>query len=301
MKLKSALLGIGLVAVSGLAFHFWQKLKDERQQAAILSLKEPERQPPTAASPVPTPAHTSTIAEPPSQASTEPQLSGSPERDARIAALTMIREVAEQQVLSPEGRAQSRAGMRQHLSSVYPDVDEALGLTTEEADKLLDLITDQRMRSSSVMITEPESAQDREARQRKTRETEDAELQALLGRKYVGWKDYQEILPAWVLRNDLRAVLDAAGVPVTEAQDQSLIYALSAEQRIINQTRSSTTQDNSNGLFVQYSPENRQRLLNAVAPHMSPQQLDGYRGLLERKAAQERATLANRRLYGIDQ
>jgi hypothetical protein len=142
------------------------------------------------------------------------------------------------------------------------------------------------------MITEPESAQDREARRRKTRETEDAELQALLGSKYVAWKDYQEILPAWVQRNDLRAVLDAAGVPVTEAQDDALINALSAEQRIINQTRTFTTQGNSNGFLAQYTPENRQRLVDAVAPYMSPQQLDGYKRLLERKAAQEQANLS---------
>jgi hypothetical protein len=304
MKLSSALLGIGLVAVSGLAFHFWQKLEEERQQVAILASKEPERQPPTAASPVPTPAHTSTIAEPPLQASTEPQLSGSPERDARIAAFTRVREAAEQQVLSPEGRAQSKSHLRERLKFQYPDVDQALGLTTEEADKLLDLIADQRMRSSSVMVMSPKNAQEREAAQRRARETaerEDAELQALLGSKHVGWKDYQEILPAWVQRRELRAVVNAAGFPLTNTQDDALINALSAEQRIINQTRTSTTQGNSNGLLAQYTPENRQRLVDAVAPYMSPQQLDGYKGLLERKAAQEQATLSVRLSSGIDQ
>jgi hypothetical protein len=291
MKASSALLGIGLVAVSGLAFHFWHKLEDERQQVAILAQKVSERESPApiAASPIQTPERTSNDAEPPLQASKEPQLS---ERADRAALLAKTIEAAKNRLASPEGMALRKANLRQRQGSVYPDVGEALGLTTEEADKLLDLITNQRMRSSSTLVSDSESPQDREARERKERETEDAELQTLLGSKYAKWQDYRENLPAWVQRSDLRAVLDAAGVPLAKSQDKAVIDALSAEQRIINHTHASTSQGNSNGVLPQYTPENRQRFLDAVAPYLSPQQLDGYKGLLERKATQEQITLA---------
>jgi hypothetical protein len=86
-------------------------------------------------------------------------------------------------------------------------------------------------------------------------------------------------------------VLVAADFPLTQTQDSALINALSAEQRSINQNRTST-QGNSNGLWAaRYTPENRQRLLDAAAPHLSPQQMDGYEGLLERKATMEQAAL----------
>ena len=57
MKASSALLGIGLVATSGLAFHFWQKLEEERQQTAISASEAQERRTPPAVLPTPTPEH----------------------------------------------------------------------------------------------------------------------------------------------------------------------------------------------------------------------------------------------------
>jgi hypothetical protein len=284
MKVSPALLGIGLVAVSGLAFHFWQRLGEERQQIASLALMVPERQTPTAVSPIPTPEQTSIVAEPPVQASTESQLSANPDRSALLPKRI---DIAKMQMESPEGMVLRRSRMRLSQETVFPDVDQALALTKEGADKLLDLLTNQRMRSGSQSNNEPESPQDRAARQQKERETENAELQALLGSKYSKWQDYRENLSAWRQRSDLRIVLDAAGVPLTKTQDAALINVISAEQRTIKQTGASTTQGSSNRSFAEFTPENRQRLLDAAAPYLSPQQLDGYKGLLERKAAQE--------------
>lgn len=286
MKLSSALLGIGLVAVSGLAFHFWQRMEQERQQTAILAFKVRELQPTTAVSPIPT-LGTSIVAETPLQGSSEAQPSASPDRSALLAKSI---DDAMKRLASPEGMARARSRMRLLQESVFPDVDQALGLKKEEADKLLDLITDQRMRSSSQFIDRSESPQDRAARNQKERETENAELQALLGGKYSKWQDYRENLSAWRQRSDLRTVLDAAGVPLTKTQDAALIKAISAEQLSIKQTGAYPTQGPSNRLSAEYTPENRQRLLVAAAPYLSPQQLDGYKGLLERRAAQEESS-----------
>ena len=287
MKVSSVLLGIALIAISGAAFHFWQELEEERQQNAVLASKSQERQFPTVASPIPTPAQTFTVAGQPLQASTASQLSGNPDRSALIAKTL---DAAKMRLASPEGMAFQRSRLRQSQESVYPDVDQALGLTTAEADELLDLLTEQRVRGMQTEAPGDESTQDREARNRKARETEDAEVQALLRSKYPRWQDYRENLHAWKQRSDLRKVLDAAGFPLTQTQNSALINVLTAEQRIINQTRTYTL-GQSNGLWGQYTPGNRQRLLDSVTPHLSPQQLDGYKGLLERNAASEQAAL----------
>jgi hypothetical protein len=274
MKVSSALLGIALTAVSGVAFHLWRDLEAGRQQVAVLSSKSQERQPPT-------PEQTSIVAGQPLQPSTESQPSERSDSSALIAEHREALEAVLKQLASPEGKAASKSRMRLNQASAHPDVDQALGLTTEEADKLLDLLTMQRARSMETVVVQPESAQDSEARLRKQGETEEAELQTLLGSKYPKWQDYRENRYAWEQRSDLRTVLDAAGFPLTQTQEGALISALSAEQRSINQGNPKD--------FSQYTPENRQRLLDAAAPHLSPQQLDGYKGLLERNASREQA------------
>jgi uncharacterized coiled-coil protein SlyX len=186
MKVGSALMGIALVGVSAVALHLWRELEEGRQQIAILASKLQERQPPTAASPIPTPAQTSITAVQPSQATTEPQLLGSPDKSALIPkgfdAASVLKRKA-----SPEGMALRRSQMRNSQEHLYPDVDQALGLTTSETDRLLDLLTTQVVRGMETVVSASESASDPEARNWKRRETENAELQALLGSKYPKW------------------------------------------------------------------------------------------------------------------
>jgi hypothetical protein len=200
--------------------------------------------------------------------------------------IAVTRRAASKYLESPEGKAAIRSRMLQNQASGNPDVDQALGLTTAEADKLFELLAMQRVRSMETVVVQPESARDREERLRKQRETEDAELQALLGRKYPTWQDYRENRYAWEQRSDLRMVLDGAGIPLTSTQEVAIINALSAEQRNINRNLYSAPEGNLRD-FSQYTPDNRQRLLDAVAPYLSPQQLDGYKGLLERHASRE--------------
>lgn len=271
MKASSAFVGIALVALSGVTFYLWRELEAGRQQIADLTSEAQERQSPTAASPVPIPAQTSTVADQP------PQLVVSPNESAsKGLAASILR-----QMQSPEGQARLRASMRGLVESSFPDLDQVLGLTTAENDKLIDLLTMQQLRGSSTLAPEHESAQEREARQQRGQETNGAELQALLGSKYPKWQDYQETVTIRLQGRDLRVVLESAGIALTQTQERTLIDALVAELRSINQT----AQRNSLGVPVQLRPESRERLLYAATPYLSMQQLDQYKALLERQAA----------------
>jgi hypothetical protein len=143
----------------------------------------------------------------------------------------------------------------------------------------------------------PASVAERSAALEEQQKANDAELQAMLGSKYSQWKDYNDSRTAWAERRDLRAVLDAGGIPMTDAQSKSLIGALAAEQRdITQQIRAAASQGLPTAdVRARYSPERRQQLLAAAAPHLTPQQLEGYRGLLERAAQKELPMLSTLR------
>jgi hypothetical protein len=45
-------------------------------------------------------------------------------------------------------------------------------------------------------------------------------------------------------------------------------------------------------ILVRHSPQRRQQMLDVAAAHLSPQQLEGYRGMLKRAEAQEERALS---------
>src|SRR5690606_15792096 len=155
---------------------------------------------------------------------------------------------AQAQRSSPEAIARRRITGRMLIEGSNPAIGEALGLTAEQADKLLELLVTHRenSRAGFQSTTEgnlPTSVEERSARLLAQRQADEAELQAMLGSKYSQWKDYKETRQAWQQRRDLRAVLDAGGIPMSDAQSKSLIAALSAEQRDYSQqTRNAISQ-----------------------------------------------------------
>lgn len=307
MRVVSALLGILLVVVGGAAIHFWREAEAGRRQVAELQAQLQERQlqavTPALASVV-QPATPAAAAAGDMAPATPPAPASSAALAVEAAALTNRMEVIRAGIdtSSPEAVARRRQTTRLLLAGSNPDIDEALGLSPEEGQKLLDMLAAHQEGMSEAFGFGKDNAtvspQDRAARVRERQQANEAELQAMLGSKYAQWQDYSQTRVAWQQRRDLRAVLNAAGAPLTDAQDRSLIAALSTEHRSINQERNEAAAQSRSGadvLFVRYTPEGRQRLLDAAAPHLSPQQLEGYRGMLERAAAQEQLTAASMR------
>lgn len=293
MKILSAMLAIALVGVSGLAIHLSREVEAGRQQIASLDAQLQQAQPaplsgtPVAQPPAGLPIRLPATAQP---AAGESSIQAAPAASTvRLPDLDRLRT----QMSSPEALALRRETTRMLMRTTNPGVDEALDLAPEELDRLLDLLAAQQDRSSAVFesarqASDPATAQAGvSAALEENRQTSEAELQQLLGSKFPQWQDYQETRPAWQQRRNLRAVLEAAGTPMTEAQDRAFIAALSAEQRMISQTRQAAAQP-----FSQNTPERHQRLLNAAAPHLSAQQLESYRQMLDRAAAQEATLMA---------
>jgi hypothetical protein len=293
MKIFSLVLGIALVVVGGLAIHQSRLVDAADQRIADLEARLNERpsQMLTATFPVPSsPAPASSVPQAEPAATRESRPASQPEAAAEI--VRRIEELTRLQRSSPEGIARRLETGRMLVRSTNPDVIEAVGLSTEEADRLFDLLAAQQDKSAELFsdlrnAQDPEAARSQlAARLEEIRQSNEAELKELLGGKYTQWKDYEQNRAAWRQRRDLNAVLKAAGSPLTPEQDRALIGALTAEYQNIRNTRQASAAP-----FQQYAPEVQQRLVQAASAHLSPQQLESYRQMLERAAKQEEAAM----------
>jgi len=109
-------------------------------------------------------------------------------------------------------RSRMKAGMRRQ----YDDVGSALGLSSEQAAKLVELIADQQLRmfdGRSEMPADPAAMQQR---MRETQQKNNAEIVDLIGQdKLAQWQDYQNSLPERSQLAQLREQLDDSGTPLS--------------------------------------------------------------------------------------
>lgn len=285
MKILSAVLGAALLAVCGMAFQLSRQVEAGRQQIAALKSQNQELQAVARLETVPDAQSAEPIG-PPVQV-TQTATGSAPATAASLIMVPTI-EAMRAQMASPEGMARRKETNRMLMRSSNPGVEVALELGPEERDRLLELLAAQQDRSSAIfdrssLAVESEAQRAKlSAELEEHRRTSETELQALLGTKYPQWQDYQQTRGAWSQGRDLRAVLEAAGTPFTTAQERALINALAEEQRSFNQTPEAARQP-----FTTNTPERQQRRLDAAAPHLSPQQLQSYREMLERATAQQ--------------
>lgn len=303
MNKTSAVLGIALVLVGAAAIHLWREVDAGRQQLAALQTQLAQRDAQLAelaARPVPQSVASIAMAPPTTiSAASAPVAAAPPSSTATANAAASFIEQMRQQQSSPEAMARRRQSGRMLMESSNPGVAEALGLTPDEKDELLELLVEHQERSSAFFNEQQQpgvtiSAQERTAAFQAREKTSDEELQALLGAKYPQWQDYKQTRQAWRQLEDLRVVSKAGGAPLSEAQSRNLVAALSAEHRTFSEeSRSAASQGRPFDEVVgQHTPARHQRLLAAAAAHLSAQQLEGYRAMLERAAAQEQAMFA---------
>lgn len=288
MKILSAILGVALVAVGGFAIHLSREVEAGRQKIADLESRLLEQQ-----------AGTRIVTRPDVQApqspggATPPVATGQPPAAATPPPAIQLPDMAtlRAQMSSPEAKARRKETSYLLMRSSNPGVEEALGLSPDELNKLLNLLAEQQERNSAVFDRAREQGDQAgvSASLEENRRMRQAELEALLGAKYPQWQDYEQTRTAWAQGRDLRAVLDEVGTPFTPAQERAVIDALAAEQRSYNQSAAAARLP-----FAVNSPERQQARLNAAAPHLSPQQLESYRQMLERAAAQERILVPQR-------
>jgi len=127
-----------------------------------------------------------------------------------------------------------RAQMRSYNKQMYSDVGAQLGLTREEVNKLIDLLTDQQAGGLAIPPGVTDPAEIRRLMEEASREHK-AKLASLLGpEKLESLEEYQRSLPA---RQELdmlaRQIEGSDAAPLNEDQRKRLLAALIEERKRI--------------------------------------------------------------------
>src|SRR5690606_8294857 len=151
MKVVPAILGCALVATGGLAIHLRREVDAGRDRIARLEMQLHDRQVEQAAL---SPTSATRSAAPPPNMQTN-DLAGRadvPAQTAKPMPVITLPDIATMraQMSSPEAVARRSQITRTLMNTLHPDVDEALGLSSEEEGRLLDLLAVHQDRRSAV-------------------------------------------------------------------------------------------------------------------------------------------------------
>jgi hypothetical protein len=239
MRTPSAIFSATTLIAAIVAANLWMQLRVEREQNAQLQARVAQME---SAQVAPQPVHTV-----PSTASTEQAIVATPSSTAARAPVAATAPSSATRSSTPAMNVQElmkdpdfRDGMagtvRSSMSLLYPDLAKDLGLTNEQASKLLDLLAKHQM--AMVSLASPAALGD-EAAMREAQKSiqensrkQESEISTLLGEnKYQQWKEYQSTLVVRQQVSRLHSALEASGQALEDDQEKSLITALAADQK----------------------------------------------------------------------
>ena len=215
-------------------------------------------------------------------------------RDRMRAAMAQQQELMNNPEYRAAMREQRKIGMRQ----MYPELEEATGMSRDQADRLFELLTDQQMND---MDNQPRADGDTrqwiQQLQQRQREL-DSQLAAELGSDtYNKWKEYQGSLPARFQVRSLNAQLGSAGVPLRGEQAENLVAALRGAYTSMAPNAAQQPRNMRSAAGVSFggatagSDEFAQRQREAVRPILTPQQFAEYEKIQEQQEQMRQASM----------
>lgn len=234
MRNSTSLLSATTVVAGVIAAYLWQQLDSERNRIAELQARVSELEsrppvmpaitvPPQAAiqglteqsDPIPAPAADSSRSTPP------------PAAIEQALAANVVSTLTQ----DPEYCALQKNRLRMQMPRSLPDVDTELGLSPAEHEALMNLLIKQQEDSPGnpcgTRGNAPISAESIAALQ----QSQQAEIEMLLGARYGAWQEYQVTVEGRRRINELRATMSTSGTPLTDAQVQPLLATVVAETK----------------------------------------------------------------------
>lgn len=263
MKKLLLVLLVSTVALGATTMHLVRQLREERASAqelrarvAELERAQPRAHPFTAPAPLapiePPPAPPEPVAKSPRASASQPRESrqalnvfGSAapvQGPGREEAIRMMRENVEREralLRDPEYREAMRAQHKAMLPNMYPDLEQELELSAEQADGLMNLLAEHQLQQmekrDTNMFEGPPSQAKMQELQRKAQadhEARESEIRQLLGeQKWRAWQDYQSTMGVRHQVRELRNTLASKGAPLGDHQVKPLQRALAEAQR----------------------------------------------------------------------
>jgi hypothetical protein len=173
-----------------------------------------------------------------------------------------------------------RAGAREMLQALLPDLATELELSTEDADRFLDLLARQQVEISEVSG----------ARNLRVLELSgESEQAAMLGEAYPRWQEYQSDTYERDHVDQLQKILINQDMRLTDDEINPLVDALAAEQRRLTQELVNASQTRGQDaremlqLQLDRADSSNRRLVEVASRHLRPQQLALYEQMLQQR------------------
>jgi hypothetical protein len=188
----------------------------------------------------------------------------------------------------PDYREGLAMSLRISLVQNYPDLAKELGLTSEQARKMMDILVKHQI--TSMSRTPPYGADD-------VGRKPDAEISSLIGyAKYRQWQEYQSSMPTRQRVEQLGVALDFVGQPLTDAQRRQLIGTIVAvEKRQSDDARLNATLGDPLAYVEQSSQETNRQILESASSYLSQAQIEALRATQNQELAMTRAMIRARR------
>jgi hypothetical protein len=205
----------------------------------------------------------------------------------------------------PEYRAAMREQQKMGLRQMYPDLASATGLSSEQVDRMMELLAEQQLKSmeGSRSLEDPAQREQYFEQLRQQQRDNESAIAAEIGSDGLQkWKEYQASLGARFQVRNLRSQLEAAGVPLRDTQVEDLVSALrSAEKQMFSAPNMPgqrvaggfNANDRSQALqqSIKLAEEQAQRQREAVRPYLSAEQFEKFEKLQEQEERMRKASM----------
>ncbi len=231
-------------------------------------------------------------------------MSGNPALDAEVQKLSKEVNEREQRLFqNPDYRDLVRMRSRLGLAYSHQDLAVFMQIPKQQADRLLDLLAEQRLRDQIEGVNpfagavDPAAVQALIQKQQDKQRANEAEVAALLGAsKFQDWKDYEQSGMARFMVQRLESALPDEARLQTE-QRGSLLRAIAREHRKMYEERAVSIPPGQmpdenwvNQMRAQESERMaaaHERILEAATPILSPTQLEQLSSLLQQESDEQ--------------
>jgi hypothetical protein len=217
----------------------------------------------------------------------------------------------------PEYRTALHKQQRLTLARQYPDLMEDLEISQDQADQLLDLLTNQQIEAMQeanridpeALRSDPHAMEQYQQKiVERSREHQAAIAQTLGQDGMQRWQDYQSTMGSRFRTRQLSQALETAGIPLREDQQRSVRRALAQHEKQMQQEAqdfaarlpSPNEMSAADRLKRQEDQLERmqsyyERARDSVAGILSAEQLEQYKSIHDQELAMSRAALRVRR------
>ena len=171
-----------------------------------------------------------------------------------------------------------RAQMRQQNKRMYPDLQESLGITEEQANKLIDIITDQQASGITMARNNLDPAQ-QQAQWEAAREKQKNDITDLLGpTKAAQFDELQKSMPARMELQGLSQQFESVDAPLSSDQNKRMLAAMTEERERVPwpAAAAGASQEELAKTYGDWQNDYEERVASRVRGILTPTQLTTY-------------------------